>query len=245
MPQLPQRPLPSRPVSGRLGASGRVVHDIVGELVGRLVARCRWVGFPRLVGGSVVVLAVVAGGYWLIRPPGLPAEASLPFSSTTTSSTVAVVPASSSDAAAMPVLVVHVAGAVRAPGVYELSVDARVVDAVAAAGGLAVDAAGDAVNLAARLADGQRVYIPRVGEEVPPEQSTGGNGDVDAPSALLDLNSATAAELEALPGIGPTTAAAIVAHRDLHGPFATVDDLADVSGIGPSKLEAIRPLVTV
>ncbi|MEY4174789.1 MAG: hypothetical protein RI900_1954, partial [Actinomycetota bacterium] len=97
----------------------------------------------------------------------------------------------------------------------------------------------DAINLAARLLDGQRVYVPRVGEAVPP-----GAGP-EAPSGPLDLNSATEEQLDDLPGVGPATAAAIVAHRDSNGPFGSVDDLGEVRGIGPAKLDALRGLVTV
>ena len=235
MPQLPVRPS-SRP-------------SAVGELAQRAVEWFRWVGAGRAIGGSVVVLAVVAGGYWLVRPPELPTEATLPFTSVTTSS---VPPSPSTSTVAgtttgggVLAIVVHVAGSVRSPGVYEVGVDARVVDAVEAAGGLTADAAGDAINLAARLVDGQRVYVPRVGETPPPEPTSGGAPAESVPVGPIDLNSATAAQLETLPGIGPTTAAAIIAYRDLHGPFASVDDLTEVSGIGDSKLAAIRGLVTV
>jgi competence protein ComEA len=197
----------------------------------------------------VVVLAVVAGGYWLVRPPELPTEAALPFASVTTTSappspSTSSLAGSASSAGSLAI-VVHVAGSVRSPGVYEVSADARVVDAVEAAGGLTADAAGDAINLAARLVDGQRVYVPRVGETPPPEPTSGGSPVDSVPVGPIDLNSATAAQLETLPGIGPATAAAIIAHRDLHGPFASVDDLTEVSGIGDSKLAAIRGLVTV
>jgi competence protein ComEA len=219
------------------------------ELAGRAVEWFRWVGAGRAIGGSVVVLAVVAGGYWLVRPPELPTEAALPFTSVTTMpvpSPPSTTPVDGTETGGgAPTIVVHVAGSVRSPGVYEVSADARVVDAVEAAGGLAADAVGDAVNLAARLVDGQRVYVPRVGETPPPEPTSGGAPAESVPVGPIDLNSATAAQLETLPGIGPTTAAAIIAYRDLHGPFTSVDDLTDVSGIGDSKLAAIRGLVTV
>jgi competence protein ComEA len=145
-------------------------------------------------------------------------------------------------------VVVHVAGAVVAPGVYRLSAGARVVDAIATAGGLRADAATDAVNQAALVRDGERVYVPAVGEAVPPgamgSGSTGGTSS-SVPTGPLDLNVATAEQLDTLPGVGPATAAAIVAYRDDHGPFATVDDLGEVRGIGPAKLEALRDLVRV
>lgn len=144
-------------------------------------------------------------------------------------------------------LVVHVAGAVQSPGVYRLSSGARVIDAVQAAGGVAVDSNSDAINLAAALTDGERVYVPRVGEVAPvvASGSTTGSGASTAPSGPVNLNTATADDLDSLPGVGPATAAAILAYRDEHGPFAAVDDLGEVRGIGTVKLDALRGLVTV
>src|SRR6185295_15891937 len=123
---------------------------------------------------------------------------------------------------------------------------ARVIDAVTAAGGAMSDADLDVVNLAAVVTDGERIYVPTVGEVVP--VLVGGTPDaaVDTtPSGPVDVNSATIDQLDVLPGVGPTTAAAIVAHREQHGPFQSVDQLGDVRGIGPAKLEALRGLVTV
>jgi competence protein ComEA len=148
------------------------------------------------------------------------------------------------------VVVVHVAGAVVAPGVHTMGAGDRVSDAVAAAGGAVPEADLDGLNLAAPLADGQRVYVPRIGEVDPasvpngPSPSGGPLGSA-APAGPVDVNRATADELEALPGVGPATAAAIVDDRDRNGPFASVDDLDRVSGIGPAKLAALRDLVTV
>ena len=199
-----------------------------------------WVGPGRVVGGAVVVIAVVAGAYWLVRPPAPSPESTLPFA--TTSSAVTPVTELASPATSPPAtVVVHVAGAVVRPGVYELAADSRVVDAVDAAGGTLADAQPDAVNLAALLVDGERIYVPKVGEPVPAVSSSP-DGE---PSGPLDLNRASAAELDDLPGVGPATAAAIVAHRTSNGPFSSVDELADVRGIGPAKLAAIRDLVTV
>jgi len=136
---------------------------------------------------------------------------------------------------------------VQSPGVYRLPGSARVIDAVQTAGGLAVDANPDAINLAAPVTDGERVYVPRVGEVAPPVVSggSGGGAGVTTPAGPVNLNTATADDLDALPGVGPATAAAILAYRDQHGPFASVDDLGEVRGIGPAKLEALRGLVTV
>ncbi|MBX5477173.1 MAG: ComEA family DNA-binding protein [Clostridia bacterium] len=139
------------------------------------------------------------------------------------------------------VAVVDVAGAVRSPGVYILPAGARVWDAVKAAGGAAADAQLSAVNLAEPVSDGQQVYIPRKGETVAGRASAaGGSGP-----AKVDINHAGADVLEALPGIGPELAERIVKERQAHGPFRSVDDLARVSGIGPKKLEALRPLIVI
>ena len=151
---------------------------------------------------------------------------------------------------------VHVAGAVSSPGVVELPSGSRVVDAVRAAGGLRPDADPDRVNLAAELVDGQRIVIPALGQEVPaevvptgsspagggPSSSGGGTGGASGP---VDLNTATAEQLDSLPGVGPATAAAILSHREQHGPFRSVEDLIEVRGIGEAKLDGLRDLVTV
>ena len=168
---------------------------------------------------------------------------------------------SATSGAPVTTIVVQVAGKVARPGVYHLPADARVVDLVEAAGGVIADGDAGGVALAARLADGQRVVVPAVGEHV----AAGGNGASSpsggvgagpaagsgaarsggAPTAEdpVDLNTATLADLDRLPGVGPATAAAIVAYRDAHGPFRTVDDLGEVRGIGPARLEALRALV--
>jgi competence protein ComEA len=142
-------------------------------------------------------------------------------------------------------VVVYVAGAVAVPGVYSLATSARVTDAITAAGGPASDANLDVVNLAAVAIDGERIYIPKVGEVVPVVLGNVPAVADTAPSGPVDINSATADQLDVLPGVGPTTAAAIIAHRLQHGPFQTVEQLGDVRGIGPAKLDALRGLVTV
>jgi competence protein ComEA len=145
---------------------------------------------------------------------------------------------------------VHVAGDVVHPGVYAVPAGGRVADAILAAGGPAADADAEQLNLAARVADGQRIYVPKQGETTAPAgdggAGTGPGGQAGtAPAGPLDLNTATAAELEALPGVGPATSKAILTYRTSHGRFRSVTELLEVPGIGPAKLDAIRPLVKV
>jgi len=158
-------------------------------------------------------------------------------------------PATTAAAAASEVVIVHVAGAVTAPGVYELDTAARVGDAVTLAGGPTADADLDRVNLAAPVVDGVQIHVPRMGEPAlgapAPIGAAADAGPGDATAALVDLNLAGLDELETLPGIGPATAAAIIAHREEHGPFTSVASLDDVSGIGPARLDALGDLVTV
>lgn len=213
----------------------------------------------RVVGGAVLVVLVAWLGWWLLAPVPPPVELTLPVADATELPAAGVdqpSPAGDEQGSATSTtvaerLVVHVAGAAAQPGVVEVVAGARVADAIAAAGGLRPDADADRVNLAAPLEDGARVYVPRVGEEVepqvlgpeaPPSPTGGAGGDGDGP---LDLNRATAEDLQQLPGIGPATASAIVAHREANGPFRSVDQLDDVRGIGPAKLEQLRPLVVV
>ena len=162
---------------------------------------------------------------------------------------------------------VYVAGAVVHPGVYALSGDARARDALAKAGGATHDADLVAVNLAARVADGDEVAVPRYGDEASgptarsgarktsgtarrtrrrPRRSTASRSDAPPGDNVssVDLNSADAATLAELPGIGPTLAERIVEFRTLNGPFASVDGLADVAGITPQRLDALAPLLT-
>jgi competence protein ComEA len=206
-----------------------------------------------LAATALAVIAVVAGGTWLLKGSPSRAEDQLPFASRSTSTSTAGTPdgasigtsvlASTTTTASF--VVVYVAGAVAIPGVYTLGIAARVTDAVEAAGGPIADANLDVVNLAAIVIDGERIYVPRVGETVP---VVIGNAPLVAdttPSGPVNVNSATADQLDVLPGVGPATAAAIVAHREQHGPFQTVEQLGDVRGIGPAKLDALRGLVTL
>ena len=135
---------------------------------------------------------------------------------------------------------VHVAGAVHTPGIVELLPGALVADAIQAAGGALPGADLDSLNLAAPVRSGERIFVPMPGTTVPaPESGSAASG------ANLDLNHASAAELESLPGIGPSLASAIVQYRDQNGPFQSVEQLLDVPGIGPTRLEQLRELITV
>ncbi|WP_237193803.1 ComEA family DNA-binding protein [Rothia nasimurium] len=144
-------------------------------------------------------------------------------------------------------VVVHVAGAVQTPGVYELDSGSRVNDAVTAAGGLRDDADTSAINLAAPASDGSQVYIPVQGE-APPSSAADTFPDTDRgadAAGLVNINTASAEELQTLPKVGPVLAASIISWREQYGGFSSVDELDQVSGIGPATLEALRPLVTV
>ena len=139
-------------------------------------------------------------------------------------------------------LVVDVAGAVRQPGLYRLPKGSRIADAVAKAGGATGKAAVDGVNLAAPLADGEQVVVPaRVAGAAAGAAPTGAPGA--AASGPVSLSTATAEQLDALPGIGPVTAQKIVDYRTAHGAFGSVDELDAISGIGPARLDQLRGLV--
>lgn len=151
-------------------------------------------------------------------------------------------------------VVVHVVGQVVSPGVVEVPTGSRVIDAIGVAGGLTAGADAAAVNLAREVVDGEQVYVPAPGE-VPPTQpgtsagaegaAAGGEAGTPATPGLVDVNTATVEDLDTLPGIGPALAARIIQWRTDNGAFSSVDQLADVSGIGPAVLGKIRDLVTV
>jgi competence protein ComEA len=217
--------------------------------------RAAWLRVPASARGALCavlagVLAVAC--WWLLRPPPVPAELTLP--TVTASSLPTRATDASSEAPSAPAeLLVHVAGAVRRPGVVHVVPGARLIDLLAAAGGATAEADLDRLNLAAPALDGARVYVPRRGEEppttvpvqAPPSGAVSGGSEGATGAAPVDLNAADVATLEQLPGVGPVTAAAIVAHRDTHGPFTSVEGLLEVHGIGPAKLETLAPLVVV
>ncbi|MBE0449148.1 MAG: helix-hairpin-helix domain-containing protein [Actinobacteria bacterium] len=138
-------------------------------------------------------------------------------------------------------LFVHVAGAVVHPGVYQLKEGSRVIDAVNAAGGGLQDSDLDALNLAAKITDGQRIYVPKKGE-VPP-QSDGPGGTVNpalGSGGKVNINLATMEQLDSLPGVGPVTAQKIIDYRSKHGPFKRLEELKAIDGIGNKKYDQIK-----
>jgi competence protein ComEA len=143
---------------------------------------------------------------------------------------------------AAPRVVVHVVGAVKRPGLYELPEASRVADAVERAGGVTAKADVSLVNLAAPIADGVQVVVPARISAAP--AAAAATGATAAPAGPISLNSATAEQLDALPGVGPVTAQKIIDHRAQNGAFRSVDDLDAVPGIGPARMEELRPLVT-
>jgi len=136
-----------------------------------------------------------------------------------------------------PVIYVHILGQVREPGLYALPDGARAVDAVAAAGGFTDAADAGGLNLARLVSDGEQIVVPAIGEApaAAPGMSDG----------KVNLNTADAATLDTLPGVGPATAAKIIAWREQHGRFEAIEDLLDVGGIGEAKFDSLRDLVTV
>ncbi|MGE5249690.1 MAG: helix-hairpin-helix domain-containing protein [Bacteroidota bacterium] len=149
-------------------------------------------------------------------------------------------------------ILVNVVGAVPRPGLYELPKGSRVRDAVNAAGGLLADADTAAINLAAPLEDGQQLEVAFLAAGGTPGAvptvkagTTPGATPRATPSELVNINTATLEELDRLPGIGPTTAQKIVDYRTQHGPFQRIEDLMNVSGIGPSTFDGLKDLITV
>ncbi len=138
--------------------------------------------------------------------------------------------------ASVPTIYVHILGQVAAPGIYQLPDGSRVVDAVAAAGGLTTDADAAGVNLARVVGDGEQIIVPAVGE------STAATGPG---SGLVNINTADSAALETLPRIGPAMAGRIIAWREANGRFSAIEDLLDVTGIGEATFAGLKDLVTV
>lgn len=144
---------------------------------------------------------------------------------------------------------VFITGAVERPGVYQVPRDSRLVEVIAAAGGLLESAEINELNLAEKVIDGQQINIPGSGEIPTPQLVIGGSGLLFTPTppagGLININTADSALLQTVNGIGPTIAARIITYREENGPFERVDDLTKVAGIGAETMEKIRPYVTV
>ena len=206
--------------------------------------------------GSHAAPAAAAGASAPMRPPPTGAAASPAMNPATVPTTgPAAGPGGLSTTSGS--VVVHVTGAVSRPGVVTLPPGSRVTDAINAVGGASAEADTQQLNLARVLTDGEQIRVPRIGEVLPdPAPQPGGaatpsartaprkSGDGGA-SGTVNINTASASELEKLPGIGPALAQRIVEYRDSHGPFASVDALTDVPGIGKAKLEGLREQATV
>ncbi|MDP9801694.1 competence protein ComEA [Arcanobacterium wilhelmae] len=216
----------------------------------------------RLVAVSLILVTVVVCVLLVWNRPGQAIEfpsqvqSSAAFATPQAPSSSAVQPGQGSSVSPAPPsgdAVVYISGAVVRPGVVTVPQGARIDDVVKAAGGFAQQADTSAVNLAEKVEDSQHIHVPRVGEPLngtghvpdhPGEKNTPQNNSGSATQEnTVNLNSATVAELEAIPGVGPVTAAAIVEYRTSIGSFSSVDQLTEVSGIGVKTLEKIRPHV--
>ena len=221
----------------------------------RLRQLVQWWGVSRIATTAGGVLCVALGAWWVLRVPPPPPESAIVFATT---SVVSSGGTNNPGVTAIPTFIrVHVAGEVLRPGVYQLPGTARVVDAVDAAGGPTAHADVDVINLAAALFDAAQIFVPRRGSVVVrapiPRPLPGVNAPptphASAPegasSTKININTASMSDLDTLSGVGPSTAKAIIDYRTKNGPFGSVEDLLNVRGIGPAKLDAMREQVTV
>ena len=222
------------------------------KLLGRLRQWVAFIGPQRIVAGCCT--AVLLGGiaWFVLKPSPVPIDAYVPRVTTVSATSTPMSP---------EIITVHVAGAVNSPGVYRLPSSARVVDAVTSAGGALRSADLESINLAQTITDTEQIYIPikkvsrprvttapRLRPQRTSPTTTLGTSDGSTgsqPARLINLNTATASELDSLTGVGPSTAKTIIAYRTKNGSFSKVEDLLNVPGIGPAKLAALRDQVTV
>ena len=236
--------------------------------------RLKWFGISRMIGSVLSVAFVGVAGWWLVQVPPPPPEASLSFASTTVAANTTIGVSASSINTTPQIITVHVAGAVKNPGVYRLKYGSRINDGLVAAGGATSAANLDVINLAIVLNEGEQIYVPKRGEKphvITNRPQAGGVGGAagaggaagvggvggaggaagvggatnGAASQQININLASVVELEQLPGVGPATAKAIVAYREKFGAFLKVEDLLKVRGIGPAKLSEILPRARV
>ena len=230
--------------------------------------RLKWFGVSRMIGTVLSVAFVGVAGWWLVQVPPPPPEANLSFASTTVAASPTIGVSASSINTTPQIITVHVAGAVKNPGVYRLKYGSRINDGIVAAGGATSAANLDVINLATVLNEGEQIYVPKRGEKphvITNRPQVGGAGGVagaggaggaggvagaggganSAVPQLININLASVVELEQLPGVGPATAKAIVAYREKNGAFLKVEDLLKVRGIGPAKLSEILPRARV
>jgi competence protein ComEA len=222
--------------------------------------RLKWFGASRMIGSVLSVAFVGVAGWWLVQTPPPQPEASLSFASTTVATSATIVASMPTVDATPQIITVHVAGSVKNPGVYRLKYGSRINDGIVAAGGATSAANLDVINLATVLNEGEQIYVPKRGERphtITNRPQLGGAGGAagglngvggatgGAVLQLININLASVVELEQLPGVGPSTAKAIVAYREKNGAFLKVEDLLKVRGIGPAKLSEILPRARV
>ncbi|WP_283170411.1 ComEA family DNA-binding protein [Curtanaerobium respiraculi] len=211
----------------------------------RLKLRLPQVSIPLLVGLSALAIAIAAIAVLNLANFATGDD----FAIERRGGALAAAEGAQGDCSAVAMISVYLTGCVGSPGVYEVPEGSRVADAIECAGGLADDAAPESINLARKVVDGEHVSIPAQGQADAADESeasgSDGGGGGSPSGSLVNINTASQAELESLPGIGPSTAARIVANRADEGPFIQKDDLKRISGIGDKKYAALEDLICV